>query len=435
MKISYKKILCGLILGTCIMLAGNSIVYAEELAEPTSEPTAIPTTEPTTEPTAEPTTEPTLAPTATPTIEPTATPIASPDVSIKLNKYSYQLYKGEVGTLSLEGVTNKVEWQSSDTSIATVTSKGKVRGIASGKVDITAICNGITYTCKVTVKNKGIDNVDYTMEQGEVLRLHIDGEEDISWTSSNKKIATVKDGKVKAIKKGAVTIRAITDEHTYTCEVKINKRTKSVIYLTFDDGPTLTSTPKVLDILKKNNVKATFFVIGMDSTKEGLIKREAKEGHTVAIHGANHDYGKIYKSTKSYMNNIMTEQKLLKKVIGKNVWVTRFPGGSSNLVSRHYSKGIMTKLVKKVDKAGFAYFDWNVSSGDAGGAYNSAQVYSNVTKGLRKNRDNVVLMHDFANNNKTIDALDKIIKYGKSHGYEFRAISPSTVEVHHGVQN
>ena len=104
------------------------------------------------------------------------------------------------------------------------------------------------------------------------------------------------------------------------------------------------------------------------------------------------------------------------------------------MVSR-YNPGIMTKLTKKLDGWGYHYFDWNADSCDAGGARNSEQTYHNVISGLKKGRGNVVLMHDFANNDKTVNALDRIIQYGKKNGFVFRPITASTQEVHHGVNN
>ena len=284
-------------------------------------------------------------------------------------------------------------------------------------------------------------SVQYELQKGETLRLHVSGiEGKVKWSSRNNKIAKIVKKQnshvcVKGIKNGTATILAKKGKKTYACIVKVVKKEKSVIYLTFDDGPSLTSTPKILDILKKNNVNATFFVINYDKKGEKQIKRAASEGNAIAIHGYSHDYAAIYRSDKSYISNVTKLQDKLNKTLGYRVWTTRFPGGSSNLVSRRYNKGIMSRLVKDVDNLGFSYFDWNVSSGDAGGSKNSAQVYKSVTKGLRKNRNNVVLMHDFSNNNKTIDALDSIIKYGKSHGYVFKVISDSTTAVHHGVQN
>ena len=95
----------------------------------------------------------------------------------------------------------------------------------------------------------------------------------------------------------------------------------------------------------------------------------------------------------------------------------------------------MTKLTKEVVKRGFRYYDWNVSSGDAGGARNKDAVYRNVTKNLMRNRKNVVLMHDFSGNNKTLDALRAIIEYGKNNGYIFRPITSDTPMITHPVYN
>ena len=83
-----------------------------------------------------------------------------------------------------------------------------------------------------------------------------------------------------------------------------NKKEK-VAYLTFDDGPTKTITPKVLDILEEEDVKATFFVIGksVESYPE-IVKRAYEEGHYIANHGYSHDNNKLYKSEESFINEI-----------------------------------------------------------------------------------------------------------------------------------
>ena len=209
---------------------------------------------------------------------------------------------------------------------------------------------------------------------------------------------------------------------------------KGAIYLTFDDGPTTSITPKILDILKEKNVKATFFILNYNSSTENLVKREIAEGHTVGIHGYSHDYGTIYQSVDAYMNNITKLQEKIKKSTGYNTTITRFPGGSSNTVSR-YNPGIMTILTNEVVARGYKYFDWNVSSGDAGGAKTSQNVYNNVIKGLSKNRANVVLMHDFGGNMKTVNALSDIIDYGLNNGYTFCNITENTPMVTHGVNN
>lgn len=209
---------------------------------------------------------------------------------------------------------------------------------------------------------------------------------------------------------------------------------KSVIYLTFDDGPSRYTTPKILDILKSENVPATFFVLNYDRKKEPILKREVEEGHSIGIHGYSHEYKKIYKSEDTYMKNIKDLQNKIKESTGVSTNITRFPGGSSNTVSK-FNPGIMTRLSKEVLKEGFLYYDWNVSSGDSGDVKTSTGVYNNVTKGLRKGRDNVVLMHDFANNKKTVEALRGIIEYGKKNGYEFKKITNETPMVTQKILN
>lgn len=209
---------------------------------------------------------------------------------------------------------------------------------------------------------------------------------------------------------------------------------KGVIYLTFDDGPSSSITPKILDILKKKNVPATFFILNYSDANEQLVKREVAEGHTVAIHGYSHSYSEIYQSEEAYMKNITMLQEKIKKSTGCNTIITRFPGGSSNTVSK-FNPGIMTRLTELVVNKGYRYFDWNVSSGDAGGARTSEDVYNNVTKGLKKTRMNVVLMHDFSGNTKTLNALEAIIDYGIENGYTFARITENTPMVTHGVNN
>ena len=221
----------------------------------------------------------------------------------------------------------------------------------------------------------------------------------------------------KTNEQNAVNTSATTDK---------KKSNEGVIWLTFDDGPSANITPKVLDILKKENVKATFFVINYSDSNEHLLKRIVAEGHTIGIHGYSHEYSKIYKSKETFMNNVLTLQDRIFKSTGVKSMYIRFPGGSSNTVSRKYCKGIMTELTKEMLAKGFKYYDWNISSGDAGGAKNAKDVYKNVTKNLSKKRGNMVLMHDFGGNKKGLEALPEIIKYAKKEGYTFAKIDDDT---------
>ena len=199
-----------------------------------------------------------------------------------------------------------------------------------------------------------------------------------------------------------------------------------VIYLTFDDGPSANITPKILDILKENNIKASFFLVNYSDSNEKLVQREVNEGHTVGIHGYSHEYSKIYRSKDSYLKNIYTLQEKIKKSTGITTMYTRFPGGSSNTISRRYHKGIMTDLTKELLNRGFKYYDWNICAEDAGSAKNANDVYNYVVKYLSKKHGNMVLMHDFASNKKGLEALPKIIKYAKQNGYTFEAINDDT---------
>lgn len=210
----------------------------------------------------------------------------------------------------------------------------------------------------------------------------------------------------------------------------------SPVYLTFDDGPSDRVTPRVLDTLKEYDVHATFFIVNYGESGKALIRRMIDEGHTVAIHGYSHDYAAIYKSDEAFMQNIYRLRDRLRSDFGYEAAIIRFPGGSSNTVSRQYSVGIMSRLAQRVQAEGFTYFDWNVSSGDAAGTpASSGQIYNNVTSALRHDRSNVVLMHDAGAKGTTADALPDIIRYCLANGYSIQPITPATKPVHHGIAN
>lgn len=218
-------------------------------------------------------------------------------------------------------------------------------------------------------------------------------------------------------------------------KANMNVGAPGVVYLTFDDGPSSNITPQILDILKEKGVKATFFVLDYGQNTEHLIKRIVEEGHSIAIHGGSHDYAVVYSSAESYLNGLDYMKEKIKNTTGVETRTIRFPGGSSNTVSRKYCEGVMTTLVRETLKKGYRYFDWNVASGDSGGVKTSDGVYNNVTSGLRDNRSNVVLMHDFSGNQKTVDALPGIIDFAKNNGYTFDRITEKTPMVTQSVQN
>ena len=230
----------------------------------------------------------------------------------------------------------------------------------------------------------------------------------------------------------AAAVRTVTVEGDPVREVK------GVIYLTFDDGPSGSVTPKILKTLEKYKVPATFFVIGYDRDpkKIKLMKRALKDGCTIGIHGNSHDYSKIYTSVPAFMDNITSLDKALKEDLGYDAFVIRFPGGSSNTVSEEYSKGIMSKLVKEVQLNGYRYTDWNVDSTDASGNNIPAEdIVSSVKNNCSKDYYNVVLMHDTDAKQTTAKALPRIIKWAKKEGYVFKPITIKSPNVHHQVNN
>ena len=208
-----------------------------------------------------------------------------------------------------------------------------------------------------------------------------------------------------------------------------------VIYLTFDDGPSSDITPQILDILEQKKVKATFFLIHFSEKNAELVKREDESGHTVALHGYSHTYSEVYQSADACLDNFKKIQQQVYETIGKKPNVIRFPGGSSNTISKKYCEGVMTEVTQRALDEGFRYFDWNVDSDDAGHAKTRDDVYNNVTSKIKPGRENVVLMHDFSHNNKTLDALSDIIDFGLNNGYVFRRITDDTKMVTHSVNN
>lgn len=250
------------------------------------------------------------------------------------------------------------------------------------------------------------------------------------------------DGEIKDVKRdGSWDANKLGDYTlTYTVTDKAGNTSKAtrrvivsngVIYLTFDDGPNSGTTNVILDILKEEGVKATFFVT--NNGPDELIKREFDEGHTVALHTASHDYSIIYSSEEAYFNDLYSVQNRVKRITGYESKIIRFPGGASNTVSRRYNSGIMSRLTKEVVNRGFKYYDWNVSSGDAGSTTQASGVYSNVVNSLRHDRVNMVLMHDIKP--YTRDAIRDIIRYGKNNGYRFEKITMDTEMITQRVNN
>ena len=227
-----------------------------------------------------------------------------------------------------------------------------------------------------------------------------------------------------------------TSSITRSVVVQKKESNDSIIYLTFDDGPSTKVTPRILDILEANDVQATFFILRYSDGMIPTLKRMIDDGDTIGLHAWDHDYAVAYGSMDSYYEGLLKLQSKLEEDTGYHAFCCRFPGGSSNTISKRYTEGVVTHLAQVLTEAGIDYYDWNVDSTDAEGNNRPVEtLVENVTSYLRKGRANVVLCHDTNAKETTADALQQIIDYGKANGYTFRAISRDTPTVHHSINN
>ncbi len=201
---------------------------------------------------------------------------------------------------------------------------------------------------------------------------------------------------------------------------------KKIAYLTFDDGPSTTVTPKILKILKDNNIKATFFIVG-DKLEESpetknILLDIYKQGHAIANHTYTHKYSKLYPQGKIDANTFMGELEqtndAIKNVLGDkfNTRVVRFPGG-------HASWGGREEIDNKLEEKKYKYIDWNALIGDAeGGRKTKEQLLNRYRETFVGQEKLVLLMHDTYSKESTAEALKDIITDLKNKGYEFKTL-------------
>lgn len=209
---------------------------------------------------------------------------------------------------------------------------------------------------------------------------------------------------------------------------------QKIMYLTFDDGPSK-HTQAVLDILDRYHIKATFFVTGENPDYYDMIYETFKRGNAIGVHTFSHNYEKIYASKQAYLKDMDEMNALIKKQIGHRVNIVRFPGGSSNTVSRNYHNGIMSELSKTIVDKGYQYYDWNASNGDGNSNMDSNTLVSTAMREIGVQNIVMLLMHDGTGNEATIQALPQIIESLQAKGYEFRVIDNATPVFHHHISN
>jgi peptidoglycan/xylan/chitin deacetylase (PgdA/CDA1 family) len=202
-----------------------------------------------------------------------------------------------------------------------------------------------------------------------------------------------------------------------------------VAYLTFDDGPT-SVTPHLLDVLKENNVKATFFITFMSldtAQKRAWLKQEVDDGYTIGVHSWSHKYDVIYANEQNFLNDFNKMKDIIVSATGVQPKVCRFPGGIGNTVSITASGGqiIMPKLVADVKAMGFTPFDWNAGGEDADTPYpTTEQLVKDILNDAKGHNDVVILMHD--THEFSIDVVPEVVQNLRAQGYTFKMLTPSS---------
>ena len=294
------------------------------------------------------------------------------------------------------------------TSIFVIRSKNKT--ISDNKSQITEISKELNEAkAQIAEKDKVNGELTAKLEQAETDKANLQQE------NSNLKTEIEKLNAKRLIEAEKLTALQNSPQSTYPPNERI-------CYLTFDDGPS-DNTLRILDILDAYNAKATFFVIGASNLE--YIPQIYQRGHTVGLHSDTHRYDIIYSSTDAYFADLNAISNKVEQLIGIKSKVIRFPGGGSNGVSKQYCKGIMSRLTTQVKVQGYAYFDWNVSSGDADGNNVPAQQIINNVLTQAQNKNSIcVLMHDTMAKSTTVEALPYIIEGLASMGYRFEGLLP-----------
>ena len=200
---------------------------------------------------------------------------------------------------------------------------------------------------------------------------------------------------------------------------------KKHCYLTFDDGPS-SLTPQVLDVLRKYNVKATFFMSGALVQKNpDIARRVYEEGHLIANKIANEDYDSLYADVDSFMTKLEESEKYIKTVLNSDdslFKLVRLPGGSPEYSSDNTYDDIKKDIIKELADNNYYFCDWNTTNGDDNGSKTEKQLVT-LFKQYSTGYNNLIsLMHDSSSKKNSLASLDDIIEYLTSEGYTFHRL-------------
>lgn len=214
----------------------------------------------------------------------------------------------------------------------------------------------------------------------------------------------------------------LTDEQYNKIKTLYTSTTEKTVFLTFDDGPSKNVTPLILDLLKQENVKATFFVLGSNvNYHPELVQREYNEGHYIANHGYTHSYSNIYVSSETILNDYLACNQAIKKALNNESYeskVYRYPGGSTG--GRYHNIKAEGKELLKENH--IAYLDWNALTRDAEGTPTKESIIENLHSTVGDKNVVVLLMHDSSSKILTYETLPEVISFFKNNGYTFKTI-------------
>lgn len=194
-----------------------------------------------------------------------------------------------------------------------------------------------------------------------------------------------------------------------------------IAYLTFDDGPDASNTDAILDILQREGIKGTFYVVGNQCYNyPETLKRIFNEGHAIGNHSYSHDYDNLYPNVNNFLSEMYKTEKVLRELIGVRPLIIRAPGGTAGMFTKDY--------YPTLNYVGLAEHDWNVCIDDAVGGHPLAwefvqKVREQTSWGINPA---IVLMHSSYGKGETVRALPEIIQLLRDRGYSFGVVTPMT---------
>ena len=266
----------------------------------------------------------------------------------------------------------------------------------------------------------GIKYADHKYAKEEAIKLQ-EKVAQIEQAEAEKKVEKEREEQAKIQERIQKTSQPFNEEQQYNI-LHIYKSDTKRVFLTFDDGPSETVTPLILDLLKEENVPATFFTLGTNVKRHPeIVRREFDEGHYVANHGYSHKYSAVYASPQATFDEYNYTENAIKEALGNENYrsnLFRFPGGSNG----GYYDSLKQESKALLRENGIVHLDWNCLSKDAEGAHSTESLIQNIKDTADGKYSVVVLMHDSSDKILTYESLKEVINYFRENGYEFKNI-------------